>query len=66
MIFSYNHLPLFKLRLSKKVIPFLIISLQLFSCLQVSSEVTVLVEVSPRLLCNVHGYRSGHMQGLKI
>ena len=38
----------------------------LFSRLQVSPEVTVLFEVSPTLLFNVHGYRSGHMQALKI
>ena len=38
----------------------------LFSRLQVSPVVTVLNEVSPRLLFNVHGYRSGHMQAMKI
>ena len=38
----------------------------LFSRLQVSPEVTVFVEVSPRLLFNVHGYKSGHIQAFQI
>ena len=43
---------------------FLSFHCMLFSRLQVSPEVTVLIEVSPRLLFNVHGHRSGHMQAL--
>ena len=38
----------------------------LFSRLQVSPIVSILFEVSPRLLFIVHGYQSGHMQAFKI
>ena len=64
LIFSY--LPLFELRLTKSPRIFLSFHYMLFSRLQVSAEALVLVEVSPTLLFNVHGHRSGHMQALKI
>ena len=47
-----------------KSLYFLSFHYMLFSRLQVSPEVTVLIEISPRLLFNVHGHRSGHMQAL--
>ena len=47
-----------------KSLYFLSFHCMLFSRLQVSPVVTVFIEVSPRLLFNAYGHRSGHMQAL--
>ena len=63
---DFSYLPPFKLRLTASNCSFYQFIVCYFFFLQVSPEVTALFEVSPRLLFNVHVYRSGHMQAFKI